>query len=220
MKTLRMTLLTIALLPLVFGTIAYSNCRSSMKSFFKQERAIKEAARLQYEHLNVSSIAIMARNGALNFDAHYTQGFIPDDTKYFLDKVKDKIIILGRKTYNETPPDQNWTTRLNIVVTRDPNFKPGGSNSIVAGSLEEAMEIAGRNTEMPDEEIFIGGGGEIYKNAMNYVRRVYLTVVEQDLPGSVYFPEIDKEVFKKSVDDKRFSNVPYRFQVFERIPSQ
>ncbi|MFM7406526.1 MAG: dihydrofolate reductase [Cuspidothrix sp.] len=135
----------------------------------------------------ISLIAIMSENRILSDSTqeHIHGGIpwnIPTDERHFLEVTRRHPVIMGRKTYTTfNYPIPNCT---NIIVTRDPDFQAFGC--IVFNSLETAVAWAKMSET---EEIFIAGGGEIYTQAMPFADKLYLTIVEGDFPGDIYFPE-------------------------------
>jgi len=120
---------------------------------------------------------------------------ISDDLKRFKAITKGHPIIMGRKTFESI--GRPLPERTNIIITRNPNFKAEGC--IVVSSLEEAIKKAGEL----DSEIFIGGGGEIYKEALPFVDKLYLTIVESDAKGDVFFPDWRKDFTKETFREER-----------------
>ena len=139
---------------------------------------------------------------------------ISDDLKRFKALTLGHPVIMGRKTYESI--GHPLPERTNIVITRNPDFKAAGV--IVAPSVEEAIE-RGREVSRSDlkseersdlkdsDEIFIIGGGEIYKQGLPYTDKLYLTIVDSDAQGDVFFPDwrkdFTKEVFREErIDEK------------------
>lgn len=120
---------------------------------------------------------VIGSNGSIPWD-------IPKDLKYFKELTEGNTVIMGRKTYESLPKDKKpLPNRINIVITRDINFTANGC--MVVGSLEEAiLKIDNR------KDTFIIGGGEIYKQAINFVDKIYITEINDEYEGDTYFPEI------------------------------
>ena len=133
---------------------------------------------------------------------------IPDDMKRFRTITNGHPIIMGRKTFESiiSYRGKPLPNRTNIVLTRDPAWHYDGV--LRAGTMEEAIELA---KEQPgSEEIFIGGGGEVYALALPYVDKLYLTLIEDDQEGDSFFPEYEHEFTKKTFDEKReYEGVKY-----------
>jgi dihydrofolate reductase len=111
---------------------------------------------------------------------------LPDDMRFFKEKTKGHCIITGRKNYESIPAKfRPLPQRVNIVVTRQAHYDAGGA--IVVSSLEKAIQKA---EEVEDREIFIIGGGEIYKEALPLADRLYITRVHHDFDADTFFPEI------------------------------
>lgn len=161
----------------------------------------------------VSAIVAMARNRVIGKD-NQIPWYLPADLRYFKRRTLDHHIIMGRKSFQSI--GHPLPKRTNIVVTRDPFFI--ASNCLVARSVEEALTIALDNGE---EEVFIIGGGEIYRQSMQYWDRLYLTLVEAEPDGDILFPEIDLAQWKcvsseaHHADEKNEFN--YTFKVYHRM---
>lgn len=108
---------------------------------------------------------------------------LPDDLKFFKQKTSGHPIIMGRKTFESV--GRPLPNRTNIIITRDKNYQVDGC--VVVNSLDEALST----TE--DEEVFIVGGAEIYKQALPYTDRVYLTRVHDSFDGDRFFPELGSD---------------------------
>lgn len=119
---------------------------------------------------------------------------IPDDLRRFKVLTLGHPVIMGRKTFESIVAvlGKALPGRTNIVVTRDARWNYDGA--IVAHSLEEAMAKA---KGIDGEEIFIGGGSQIYEQALPYADRLYLTLIDDEKEGDSFFPEYENEFTKK-----------------------
>ncbi len=138
---------------------------------------------------------------------------LPADLAHFKSTTMGYPIIMGRRTF-ESFPKGALPGRRNIVITRDTDYKRPGIE--VAGSLEEAFGLVAH-----EEQSFVIGGAQIYRQSMERVDRLYITVVEQTFPeADTFFPEIDptrwictnKEAHP--ADEKNL--YPYLFTTWER----
>ncbi|MDL2213812.1 dihydrofolate reductase [Bacteroides sp. OttesenSCG-928-D19] len=93
-------------------------------------------------------------------------------------------VVMGRKTYQSM--GKALPGRTNIVLTRDAGFAP--TDAVVVHNIEEALVEARKA-----EQVFVIGGGEIYKQFWNRAHRIYLTRVHAQLEGDTVIPEIDTE---------------------------
>lgn len=155
-----------------------------------------------------NTLAIGKKTGELLFR-------IPDDLKRFKILTTGHPIIMGRKTHESI--GKPLPNRTNIVVTRNQNFKTDGC--VVAISIEDALRKAG---DIEDEEIFIIGGGDIYKQTLSYADKIYMTIVESNTNGEVFFPEyrdlFTEEVFREERFDKK-TGLKYTWTDLERKES-
>ena len=111
---------------------------------------------------------------------------LPNDMKFFRNTTWAMPVLMGRKTFESLGKPLHG--RLNIVITRQKNWKPEGT--VIVHSLGEAVKAA---SAADYKEAFIIGGGEIFKEAMPVADKIYLTLVDADLEGDVFFPEINKQ---------------------------
>ncbi len=134
---------------------------------------------------------------------------MPEDLVRFKHITWGHPVIMGRKTFESI--GRPLPGRLNIVVSRNPSLRAEGC--IVANSIEDAIKTASKSEE---NEIFIIGGGEIYKKALPYTHKLYLTLVEDDTEGDTFFPEFSE--FKKIIYKKEnlIHQPPYIFVEIER----
>jgi len=138
---------------------------------------------------------------------------IPEDMRHFKQLTLGKPCIMGRKTWDSLPK-KPLRGRLNIVVTRDPQFTAEGAT--VVHSLDEASARA--RSESADE-IAVIGGEEIYRATLPKAAVIYLTDVLEDFPGDAHFPAIDPWAWHETAREEHMSDsgVPYRFLILERI---
>jgi dihydrofolate reductase len=135
--------------------------------------------------MTVSAIVAAAQNNVIgnNNDIPWR---LSTDLKYFKRTTLNHHVIMGRKTFLSM--GRPLPKRTNIVLTRDLMF--AGTGLLVAHSIEEALTMAYDNEE---EEVFIIGGGEIYRQSMPFWDKVYLTRVQTEAEGDITFPELPAE---------------------------
>jgi dihydrofolate reductase len=139
---------------------------------------------------------------------------IPDDLKRFKALTLGHPVIMGRKTFESIIQTlgKPLPGRTNIVVTRDPAW--AYDNIAVFHGVESALEYA---KTLDSEEVFIGGGGEIYKQALPFVDKLYLTLIEAEKEADSFFPEYEKEFTKKTFEEAHeLDGLKYRFVNLER----
>lgn len=138
---------------------------------------------------------------------------IPEDMKFFKEKTMGHPIIMGRKTYESI--GRPLPNRTNIVVSRTMGETITDNSEIkVVPTMEEAITKA---KETGSDEIFIIGGQKVFEEAIKFADRLYLTVVDSEVPDAdVFFP--DYSDFKNIVSQRksRDSNFSYEFLQIER----
>lgn len=152
----------------------------------------------------VSLIAAMAENRVIGRDGALPW-HLPADLARFKALTIGHPVIMGRKTF--TAIGRPLPGRLNIVLSRQPMFRPAGV--VVARSFAEALALASGAAE-----VFICGGGELYREALPLAERVYLTIIHRAYPGDTTFPELSAnfvETDRQEVpDDPPLSWVTYQ----------
>lgn len=139
---------------------------------------------------------------------------IPDDLKRFKQLTLGHPVIMGRKTFESIVAilGKALPGRTNIVITRDTSWSY--PDVVVAHSLEDALEKA---RALDTEEIFIGGGGQIYEQALPIIDRLYLTLIEDDKEGDSFFPPYEHLFTKKlSEETREWNGLTYRWVNLER----
>lgn len=139
---------------------------------------------------------------------------VPDDLKRFKELSMGHPIIMGRKTFESivTMLGKPLPGRTNIVVTRDEGYRHKGTK--IAHSLEQAFELA--ISEYP-REIHIGGGAEMYKQALPHVDKLFLTLFESNQEGDSSFPEYEKDFEEATRHGTReHEGLKYEWVDFER----
>ncbi|MCI5644138.1 dihydrofolate reductase [Treponema porcinum] len=121
---------------------------------------------------------VIGKNGKIPWN-------IPDDLKRFKRLTTGNAVIMGRKTFESI--GKPLADRLNIVISRTKTFT--GENCITVNSLERALEEA---KERGFSTVFICGGETIYAEALPYCTTLYLTEIDADYDGDVFFPPVDE----------------------------
>ena len=149
--------------------------------------------------INKADNAIGQKTGELLFR-------ISDDLKRFKSLTIGHPIIMGRKTYESI--GKPLPERTNIIVTRNPDFRADGCTvvSSLNDAIKKANEIAIRQApgDYKNSEVFVIGGGEIYKQVLPYADKLYLTIVESDAAGDVFFPDWRKDFTKETFREEKF----------------
>jgi len=135
----------------------------------------------------VSMIAAMGSNRVIGKD-NDLPWHLPDDFRFFQRTTKGHHIVMGRKNWESLPHKfQPLPNRTNLVITRQAEYQADGAT--VIASLEAAIAIA---EQAGEEELFIIGGGEIYRIGLDLADKIYLTEIDGAFEGQVTFPEFSK----------------------------
>jgi len=138
-------------------------------------------------------IAAMGSNRVIGKD-NDLPWHLPDDFKYFQQTTKGHHILMGRKNWESLPHKfQPLPYRTNLVITRQEDYQAEGATVIT--SLEAGRNIAEAGGE---EELFIIGGGEIYRMGLDIAQRIYLTEIDGAFEGQVTFPEFPAEEWEET----------------------
>ena len=156
----------------------------------------------------MSDNRVIGRNNKLPWN-------IPEDLKFFKQKTLNKVVIMGRKTFESL--GKPLPKRLNIIITRQLNYKVP-DNVVVCPSLEAVKPLcSSMDLKEYGQELFIIGGGEIYKQSLNDIEFIYLTHIHQEYEGDAFYPSIPKEQFKEIQRRDRKGTPAYSFITYQRI---
>lgn len=159
----------------------------------------------------LSMIVAMAKNRVIGADGKIPW-HLPNELQLFKRVTMGHHIIMGRKTFDSI--GRLLPGRTTVIVTRQKDYAVAGAK--VAHSLDAAVALCAG-----DDEIFVIGGGELYRAALPLADRVYLTVVDAEPAGDTRMPELEAsqwrlagtEQFSK---DERHAH-DYRFEVHDRV---
>jgi dihydrofolate reductase len=133
--------------------------------------------------MKISMIAAMSENRVIG-KSNDIPWRIHGEQKRFRSLTTGKAVIMGRKTFESI--GKPLPNRRNIIITRDQTYAANGCE--VVGSLQEALALT-----KGEEEVFIGGGETIYKEALPLADRIYLTTIHFKVDGDRFFPQVGDE---------------------------
>jgi dihydrofolate reductase len=138
---------------------------------------------------------------------------ISEDLKRFKKLTFGNTVIMGKKTW-ESLPRRPLPGRKNIVLTDDPQERI--DNSVTAYSIEDALSKCEKG-----EEIFVIGGGSVYRQFLPLADRLYVTHVHRKAPADVFFPRIDPETWevieKQEFKAPEGEAISYTYIEYQRI---
>lgn len=131
---------------------------------------------------------------------------IKGEQSRFRELTTGNVVIMGRKTYEEI--GKPLSGRVTIVVSNTKNFDQDGC--LTAPSLETALTLAG------DRNVFISGGAGLYEEALPLCERLYITEIDGDFGGDVFFPTFDTTAYKKEVIKRVEGEIPYTYLTYTK----
>lgn len=137
---------------------------------------------------------------------------IPADMKYFRETTKGNIVIMGRKTLESFPGGMPLKNRVNIVITKNPDYKV--KDAVVVHSVEEAIE----ESKKYEGEVYVIGGESIYRAMLPYCKTALVTKIDHAYSADTYFPNLDKEEGWRLVgetEEQTYFDLEYVFAKYE-----
>jgi dihydrofolate reductase len=151
----------------------------------------------------VSLIVAMANNRVIGAN-NRIPWYVPGEQKLFKQITTGHHIVMGRKTYESI--GRLLPGRTTVIVTRQRDYTVPGA--IIAHSLHDAINAAAR-----DDEIFVIGGAELFREALPIADRIHLSIVDLEPDGDVRMPDIDERDW---VERGRHQHQGFRYLLLER----
>lgn len=167
----------------------------------------------------ISIVVAIARNGVIG--RHNGLPWrLSTDMKRFKAITMGKPVVMGRKTYESI--GRPLPGRINIVISHNASFVADGIATVA--SIDEALSRATAQAVASGRgEVCVIGGGEIYRLALPYADRLYVTEVETTVEGDTTFPEIDNKRFRPVSEERLPAGERDRYAtrhvVYERLSS-
>ena len=156
----------------------------------------------------VANNAVIGRGGALPWH-------LPEDLRRFKRLTMGHSIVMGRRTWESIA--RRLPGRRMVVVSRQAGYQTGLEGVFAAASLDEALQFA---ESAGEDETFVIGGAKLYSEALPRADRLYVTRVEADVTGDVWFPAVDWRSWQLVSDESYPADASHeysmRFEVYER----
>ena len=132
---------------------------------------------------------------------------IPEEQQRFKKITMGHPLIMGRKTFESI--GRPLPGRKTIIITRQKNYQKKGC--LVSESLKQALELCKK-----ESKVFISGGSQIYAQSMDLADEIYLTTLDREVEGDIYFPNFREDDFEITYSETVERPEPYSFQIFTR----
>ena len=155
----------------------------------------------------ISIIVAIAKNGIIGKANGEMSWHVKEEFQHFKNTTYGYPIVMGRKTFETLGKPLNG--RLNIVVTKNLSYKTTFEDVVIKHSLSDALEFGAQKNP---EKLFIIGGGEIYKQAIQLVDEMIVTYMKFDAEGEIRFPHFDEnDWLKTKINDHELFEI-YRYE--------
>jgi dihydrofolate reductase len=142
---------------------------------------------------------VIGRGGAMPWH-------LKEDFKFFKETTMGHVMIMGRKTWDSI--GRALPGRFTIVVSRRPEWELKEGNTLVVPSLDDAFRWCQDHTAQWGQDVFIVGGGELYRSTLNIADSVYLTRIDLEIDGDTFYPTIDESQFERVSSTPGISSDP------------
>lgn len=134
---------------------------------------------------------------------------IPEDMKFFRRMTEGKVVILGRKTLQTFPGGRPLKNRVNLIMTRDPDFTAEGA--VICTGVEDMLQKA---AQYPSDDLMVIGGAEIYELLLPMCDTVYITKIDDSKAADKFFPDLDKAegwTLSETSEEYEHEGIKYKF---------
>ncbi len=153
----------------------------------------------------IGLIVAYSKNHVIGINGHMPWN-IPEELERFKELTTGNVIIMGRLTHKDI--GRILPNRTNIIISNTEKFE--GENCYTVSSLEDALKIAG------NRDTYIIGGEQLFKDAIEFVDKMYITLIEQEFEGDRYFPDFDETKFNMIVEKKISGDICYKYLTYIR----
>ena len=163
----------------------------------------------------ISAIVAMDENNGIGFNGQLLEK-IPEDLRRFKLLTQEKIVVMGRKTW-ESLPKKPLPNRLNIIISNKIKIIDTFTISMSIKEIKSRLEYASKDH---GEEWFIIGGGQIYNELLPFCDRIYITKIYKKYENvDTYFPNIDEQKWNivHQSEILTYNNLQYQFLTYDRI---
>ena len=170
----------------------------------------------------ISAIVAVDKDWGIGFEGQLLE-HLPPDMKHFKETTVGNIVIMGRKTWDSLPV-KPLPNRTNVVITSKETFYAQcgkGNIPTLYSNLNQVKLILNGRLYDQNKEVFVIGGGQIYKELLPYCDRVYVTFIGKSHDNvDTYFPNLDKDPnweVSTCTELRDYKDIPYAFLTYDRI---
>lgn len=154
----------------------------------------------------IGLIVAYSKNRAIGKDGQIPWR-IKGEQKRFRELTTGNVVVMGRRSYEEI--GRPLPNRYTIVVSNTQKYE--AENCTTVGSLKEALEIADKN-----KNVYISGGAGLYREAIDIVDKMFITEIDAEIDGDVFFPEFGEKDFHREVECHVDGEIPYTYVTYTR----
>lgn len=140
---------------------------------------------------------------------------IPEDMKRFRQMTTGNVVVMGRKTLESFPNQAPLKDRVNIVLTRNPDYQPKGV--VIVHSVEELQkELEAYDTN----DVYVIGGDSIYSQLLDLCDTAHITKIDYAYAADSYFPNLEEKADWELVEESEeqtYFDVIYTYQTYKRV---
>lgn len=140
---------------------------------------------------------------------------IPEDMKFFRETTTGKVVVMGKNTLISFPGSRPLKNRENIVIALEKDYKVEGAT--VVYSIEEALEAI---KEYNTDDVYVIGGGSIYKQMLQYCDTAYVTYMDYGYEADTFFPNLEENPEWRLVEESEeqtYFDIEYYFRTYKRV---
>lgn len=141
---------------------------------------------------------------------------IPADMKFFRSETMGKVLVMGRKTLESFPKGKPLEGRVNIVLTRNPDYQVKGA--VVVHNLEELWKVL---ADYPDRNVYVIGGESVYRQLLPFCDVAHVTKTDQAYEADTWFPNLDQMpewTLTGKSEEQTYFDLEYHFLRYEKTP--
>ncbi len=142
---------------------------------------------------------------------------LPKDLEYFKNKTLNKVVIMGRKTFESLPNRKPLPKRINIILTKNKDYKVDGA--VVLNTVDQVLDYV---KNMLSEDVFVIGGEGIYKIFLPYTDECLVTKIDYNYFADTFFPNLDNDdnwMLTETSEENTHFDITYRWLKYIRTGS-